>query len=158
MEGYVDLGQGVEKFDNDDEDDDDTIASEALIFLLSSLRCSWKYVIGYALINKIPAPKQYGLVCRALDLAIDHNISVKTVTCDGVYTNMSTMKKFGCQLGKSKECLDGSFIYQGKSILFTPDMPHMLKLARNALNELKIFYDADGQKIEWRYFELLHEE
>ena len=61
MEGYVDLGQGIIKFDDDDDDDDDKIASEALIFLPSSLRCSWKYVIGYVLIDKIPAAKQYGL-------------------------------------------------------------------------------------------------
>lgn len=45
MEGFVDLGQNLAEFD--DDDDEGTIASEALIFLLSALRCHWKYVIGY---------------------------------------------------------------------------------------------------------------
>ena len=32
----------------------------------------------------------------------------------------------------------------------------MLKLARNALAELKVLQDSDGNKIEWRYIENLH--
>ena len=156
MEGFVDLGQGIAEFDDDDEDED-TIASEALIFLVSALRCSWKYVIGYVFIDKLNADKQYGLVARALELAIDHGMNVKTVTCDGTSTNMSTMKKFGCKIGKNKELLDGTFTYKGKTHIFTPDMPHMLKLGRNASSDLKMFVDGNGERIEWRFFRNLHE-
>ncbi len=88
MDGFVDLGQGIAGFEDEDDDDDDTIASEALIFLFSALRSSWKYVIGYVLIDKLGAEKQYGLVARALELAIDHGIEVKTVTCDGTATKI----------------------------------------------------------------------
>jgi hypothetical protein len=158
MEGFVDLGQGISDFDDGEDEDDDTVASEALIFLVSALRCHWKYAVGYAFIDKIGAGKQYGLVAKALDLSIEHDINVKTVTCDGTPTNFSTMRKFGCKIGKTLEQLDGTFVYENRTFLFTPDVPHMLKLCRNALSTMKVFVDGDGEKIEWRFFESLHEE
>ena len=43
-------------------------------------------------------------------------------------------------------------------IYFTPDPPHMLKLGINALPELEVLIDADGNLIEWKFIQLLHEE
>ena len=83
---------------------------------------------------------------------------VKTVTCDGTATNNATMKKFGCKIGSNMALLDGRFTFKGRQFLFMPDMPHMLKLGRNALSELKVFLDENGEKIEWRFFENLHDE
>ena len=34
----------------------------------------------------------------------------------------------------------------------------MLKLARNAFSDLKVFYDRDGEAIEWKFIESLHNE
>ena len=34
----------------------------------------------------------------------------------------------------------------------------MLKLGRNALGELKVLTDADGNKIEWKFINNLHQE
>ena len=78
---------------------------------------------------------------------------------DGSYANFSAMRLFGCNLGQSKESIDGQFSFKGYNypLFFTPDAPHMLKLARNALGELKELIDADGKKIEWRFIESLHE-
>ena len=105
-------------------------------------------MIGFAFTDKIGAVKQHGMVARALELAFDHDLEVKTVTCDGTSTNFSTLKRFGCKIGNQKELLDGTFSYKGKTILFTPDYPHMLKLGRNALAELKVFIDSNSDKIE----------
>ena len=43
-------------------------------------------------------------------------------------------------------------------LYFFADPPHMLKLARNALGELKVFVDQEGRNIEWRFITLLHDE
>ena len=51
------------------------------------------------------------MVARALELAFDHDLEVKTVTCDGTSTNFSTMKRFGCKIGNQKELLDGTFSF-----------------------------------------------
>ena len=52
--------------------------------------------------------------------------------------------------------LDGSFTYNGERYLYTPDPPHMLKLARNALSDYQVFIAGNGEKIQWRFIESLH--
>ena len=42
FEGFVDLGEGIVKCD----EDDDTIAKEALIFLVKAMKAPWKYPVG----------------------------------------------------------------------------------------------------------------
>ena len=51
---------------------------------------------------------------------------------------------FGCKIGKSLNEINGQFKYPGfeYDLYFTPDPPHMLKLARNALAELECFIDG----------------
>ena len=39
---------------------------------------------------------------------------------------------------------------------YHPDPPHMLKLARNALNAYDCFVDGDGNLIQWRHIQALH--
>ena len=79
---------------------------------------------------------------------------------DGTATNFSAMRMFGCELGRSLTLIDGQFHVEGYDypIYFTPDSPHMLKLGRNALAELEVLMDADGNKIEWQLIQRLHEE
>jgi hypothetical protein len=156
MDGFVDYGKDIVSCDN--EEDDDTVATDALIFLLSAFRSHWKYPIGYVLYNKIDADTQVSLVSHALELGQEHGLSIKTVTCDGPITNMSTMKKMGCKIGNESTLLDGEFSFNGQRYLFTPDPPHMLKLARNALSDLGVFVDGDGNEIKWQYIQNLHEE
>ena len=135
MECFVDLGEGI--IGCADDGDEDTIATEGLIFMLSALRSFWKFAIGYVLINKIDAITQKCLVERGLELAKEVGLRVRTLTCDGTKTNLSTMKKFGCKTGGKREKeLSGSFTYDGERYLYTPDPPHMLKLGRNALSHL----------------------
>ena len=154
FEGFVDLGEGIVKCD----EDDDTVAKEALIFLVKAMRAQWKYPIGYVLIDKIDADTLSSLVTRALSLLFEHDMKVKTVTCDGTTTNIASMKNLGCKVGKTLESIDGSFVFEGNTVQFIPDPPHMLKLARNALGELKEMVDGSGGRIEWKFIELLHEE
>ena len=58
-----------------------------LMFMLVNLRASWKYPIGYVLIDKTNSDDLYCLVSRALDLCIKYDLNVRTVTCDGTSTN-----------------------------------------------------------------------
>lgn len=50
--GYCDYGNGITV------DNCETAATEMLVFMLSSLKRSWKWTIGYWFINKIKAPVQ----------------------------------------------------------------------------------------------------
>ena len=141
-------------------DDEDTVAKEALGFTLVSLRKSWKYPIGYVLINKVNTGTLNSLLSEAFRLGLEHDIKIRNVTMDGTSTHFSTMRMFGYKLGKSLSLIDGQFTLEGYDypIFFTPDPPHMLKLGRNALAELEVLMDADGNKIEWKFIQRLHEE
>ena len=81
---------------------------------------------------------------------------------DGTSTNLRAMQLFGYKLGKSLtlQHIDGSFMYTGyeHKLFFTPDPPHMLKLARNALCELGVFIDGEGKIVQWSFIQKLHEE
>jgi hypothetical protein len=55
--------------------------------------------------------------------------------------------------------MNGSFksdFYDHK-LYFVPDVCHMLKLARNALGDLKELRDGDNNLIKWAHIKLLHE-
>ena len=152
-DGFVNLGSGIVT------DDEDAEASEALVFMIVSLRFNWKYPCGYVLVDKINATDLHSLLANALRLGTKHSLAIRGITMDGTTTNFSAMKKFGCKFGKSLELINGEFSFEGYdySLLFYPDPSHMLKLGRNALAELKVLIDPDGKKIEWKYIQLLHD-
>ena len=70
------------------------------------------------------------------------------------------MKLLGCKIGENLHEIDGTFTFPGYShnIFFTPGACHMLKLARNALSDLKVLVDENDNLIQWNYIQHLHEE
>ena len=103
-------------------DAEDTVAKEALVLMLVSHRGRWKYIVGYVLITKIDGETLHSLLSRTLDLSIIHKLKVRSITMDGTSTNFSSMRLFGCKLGKSLDQIDGSFAYPGYEykLFFTP--------------------------------------
>ena len=91
--GYIDLGGSILV------DDEDPEAKEALVFMLVSLRKSWKYPIGYVSIDKINAGTLNSLLSEALRQGLEHSIKIRNVTMDGTATNFSAMRMFSCELG-----------------------------------------------------------
>ena len=76
-------------------EDEDAEANEALRFVLASLRSSWKYMIGYVLIDKVNASTLHSLLSQALTLGIEHGHRIRVITMDGTYTIFSAMRLFG---------------------------------------------------------------
>ena len=138
--------------------EDDIVETEALIFMFSALGPYWKYLIGYVLIDKINADDFHCLLPRTLQLSLENNLKVRTGTCDGTVTNFKLVKLFGCKIRENMNDINGTFTFPGYSydLFFTPDTCHMLKLARNALNVLKVLLDADNNPIQWKFVEFLH--
>ena len=130
-DGFVNLGDGIIT------DDEDSEASEALVFMLVSLRFNWKYPCGYVFIDKINATTLHSLLSHALRLGKQHSLSIRGITADGTTTNFAAMKLFGCKFGKSLNAINGEFTFEDYeyNLYFFPDPPHMLKLGRNALAE-----------------------
>ena len=135
-EGYVDYGDGIKV------PDENSVATEATVFMPVSFRGHWKYPIGYVLDDHLTAKDLKCLLSRCLDLCAENGIKVKCITMDGTSVNLNAMKLFGCKFGDSLGKIDGTFFHNSfDCIYFIADPPHMLKLARNALGEMKVFID-----------------
>ena len=121
FEGFVNYGNGIIV------DDENQIAADALVFMLVSLKKSWKYPIGYVLINGIDATNLHSLLSQALKYSAEHNLKMYCVTMDGTSTNFASMKIFGCKLNDPNGKVDGKFKFAPYShiLFFNPDAPHV---------------------------------
>ena len=151
-EGFANFGGDISAFDPD------AMATEALVYMLVGLRGHWKIPVGYVLCNSINATNLSCLTSKALHLASSHGLRVHSVTCDGAPANLDSMRSFGCVFGKNLNDIKGSFSYEAYDhpLFFIPDACHMLKLARNALADVKIFVDDAKQNVKWSHIQLLH--
>ena len=66
------------------------------------------------------------------------------------------MRQLGCKIGDSLDSLDGKFSHPStdSAVYFIPDPCHMLKLARNALADVKVFRDHENKIIKWEPHQL----
>ena len=135
----------------------DTPATEALVFMLVSLQGHWKTPIGYVLSNKVKASDLTSFIENILNLALTYELYIKSITFDGTSTNLNSVIPFGCQFGIDIDNIVSTFSYNNQLIHIFLDPCHMLKLARNSLNDLGVFIDGDGQYIKWSYIKALFE-
>lgn len=150
--GYCDYGNKVTIQNKNKQ------ASQALVFMLVSLRGTWKWPVGYFLVDAINATVQAQLVKTALVMAQESGIKVWSVTCDGTKVNYSTMTLLGCNLNTTNYCdLKITFKHPSSDcdVYFVPDACHNIKLARNALGDLKILKSPTKQ-IKWSDIQNLH--
>ena len=135
----------------------DTLATEAVVFLLVGTRSNWKCPIGYFLADKMSAQTQAELVKIALKMAAEAGLRVWTITADGTTVNVSMFKELGCEFGTEYDSFTTKFKHPSKEyfVYVILDPCHMLKLARNALAELKSLVDSEGNIISWHFFSSL---
>lgn len=112
-----------------------TAATKVLVFMLVSLNEKWMLPVGYVFQNKVTAAVQAELVKTALMLSHKSGLKVWRVTCDGAYSNFSTMKILGCKVGDNYDDMQCWFSHptDNSKVYYIPDACHMLKLARNTL-------------------------
>lgn len=148
--GYIDLGPDVET-------DNTSVAKDALVFLVNAINGCWKIPIGYFLIASLNAEQKQNLVLQALSQLHECGIKIISVTFDGAPTNLHMCKLLGCSFElQSFQTYFQHPVSADKVVVFL-DACHDLKLVRNALADLKVLIDHDGNLIEWKYFLLLEE-
>lgn len=133
-------------------------ATEVLVFMLINLKGKWKCPIGYFFQNKINAVTQAELMKSALSVAHNAGLRVWGITCDGAFTNCSSMKILGCTFQDISSYTElKSWInhpISNEKVFFLPDPCHMLKLARNTLGNAKVIITNKGV-VKWDYIENL---
>lgn len=83
------------------------------------------------------------------------NIRVVSVTFDGLSANISMCERMGASFCRDDFRPYFHFPDTSEKTYIILDPSHMLKLVRNTIGKRKTLYDSDGNKIEWKYFELL---
>lgn len=147
--GYVDLG-GIETPDNEE------LASEALFFQIVSYSTPFKCPVAYFLIKKMNADVQTQLTLSVIRKLHEVGVNVRSITCDGTSTNLSTFTKLGCIL--NIENMKTNFVHpcdESIRIHCIMDPCHMLKLCRNTLADFDLKYN--GEIISWKYIKKLFE-
>lgn len=98
------------------------------------------------------------LIQTALILTAEAHLRVLSIICDGKSVNCSTLRELVCNIFVHNFAdLENSFPHPtlNYNVYVLLDPCHMLKLARNALAEYKIFHTADDT-VEWKYIIALH--
>ncbi len=102
--------------------------SNVLTFMLTGIRRKWKQVISYNFCeHTLPADQVYNIFVQILAKVEQSGITVVNVTAD-------QGSNFSALFGKLKVSeATPFFLLNGRKVFVTPDPPHLLKSARNAL-------------------------
>uniref|UniRef100_A0A2S2NZV2 THAP domain-containing protein 9 n=1 Tax=Schizaphis graminum TaxID=13262 RepID=A0A2S2NZV2_SCHGA len=117
------------------------LASEVLVFMVVSLTKRFKCPIAFFYINKINSSLLSTLLTSAIKQLHEIGIRIWSVTCDGASANVQCFKKLGCNFDVNDiDNFNCKFTVENNlevNVMF--DACHMIKLARNALADKKIF-------------------
>lgn len=149
LSGYVDLGG----FTTESE----RLASEALVFLIVSLKDKFKCPVAYFLVDKLSAEVQSQLIETCITKLSNIGINILNVTFDGAQSNIRSIRLLGCEFFDDINNIQPSFKLNGKEIFTILDPCHMIKLARNTLSDKKLLNGPNGE-IKWSYIKDLVEE
>jgi hypothetical protein len=133
----------------------ENMATNVLVVMAVGLKAHWKIPIAYFLTNRTNSEIQAQIIKSSITLLYNESIIVKSVTFDGPTKNIATARKLGCKI----DDLQGSFPHPCRSdltVYVILDICHMLKLARNALGDMKVILTPKGEKISWEFLEALY--
>lgn len=133
------------------------LASEALVFLIVSLKDKFKCPVAYFLVDNLSAEVQSQLIETCITKLSNIGINILNVTFDGAQSNIRSIRLLGCEFLDDINNIQPSFKLNGKEIFTILDPCHMIKLARNTLSDKKLLNGPNGE-IKWSYIKDLVEE
>lgn len=134
------------------------IATEALVFMFSATNDKLHLPVAYYFVTKkVDAATKMALLSDIINQLLDTGIELSAITFDGLRTNPSMCRLLGADLDVYSETFSPFFNLENRGIGVLFDFSHVIKLARNVFGTKKVLFDADGNKIEWKYIEQLVE-
>jgi hypothetical protein len=132
--------------------------TEALVFMLVSLRGVWKWLIAYFLKHTITATTLAELIKTALTLTAQSGLKVRAIICDGDSVNCNALQILGTNIfvedyRNIKNFFQHDIMKHKVRVLLDPC--HMLKLARNALADYGEF-KSNEYLIKWKHITQLY--
>lgn len=129
--GYEDLGFGYSDADSV------PLAQKAMVFMLVCLNGKWKIPIAYFLVQSLRGELLSQLVNTALEVVDKANIVVRSVTFDGIATNLTCFKILGAKLDFNQDFQPWFYhpCHKTEKVFLIFDPSHALKLVRNTLGD-----------------------
>ncbi|KAJ8721096.1 hypothetical protein PYW08_006561 [Mythimna loreyi] len=149
MKGLSDMGLG--------SDDSSQMATQAYVFMLVTIKDSWKLPLAYFFIDSIKADMKANLIKIALEKCNKIGVQIRTVTFDGCKSNIATMKNLGCELDDLQNLkTDLKHPSAEYNVVVCLDACHMLKLMRNTFESKKVIHTTGEKSIRWQYLSELY--
>ena len=123
----------------------DSIATNVLLILTASLNRPSNIPFAYFLTNRLNSDILCQIINESIKMLHEIGAKVHAVIFDGASKNVGMAEKLGCNIKN----LDGSFpnpCGADKSIHVIFDICHVIKLARNAFSDMKVFSTACNKK------------
>ena len=134
--GFIDLGDPITTFANAGEEES-SVASHALAFLVRGMCTNLKHVVAYYFTGNVTSFQLMSLFWKVVAVL---ETTVKLLVIAAVNDGASPNRKFFALHAKLGGTLPGGLVYKSpnlfclsRMIYFFPDVPHLMKTARNCL-------------------------
>lgn len=154
--GYANVGQKPGEEEN-------TIAKQAIVFLLNGIDVNFGFPVSYYFISELDKNARKKLVSETIAAVTRCGIKITNLTFDGHSANVPACELLGAELGinlkNPNQTLKPFFLnpISKEKIYIILDPCHMEKLVRNRCPAWGFFLDCNGNQIEWRFIQALHE-
>jgi hypothetical protein len=150
--GFEDLGFGANSTSRS------KIAKEAVFFMAIGLTGHWKIPVAYALTCGLPACKQASICKNVMMKLHEIGIRVVAVVTDGLSSNISMYKQFGCSF--EPDNMRTTFLHpaDSKPVYALFDACHQLTLMRNAFAVYGMIASPFFGNAYWQHIVSLHNE
>lgn len=145
---------------SDKKRDKNSLATRALVFLLSGINTKFHFPVAYHFVNGLNSRNLSNLTKDVIMKVSEQGVIISNLTFDGANVNLAMCKILGANLNALSDDFKPSFknpYDKSKIIYITPDPSHMIKLMRNLLGNHKIIFDDDDNQIKWSFFVELQE-
>jgi len=132
-------------------------ATKALVVVGVGINGYWRLPLAYYLTDGTNAELQHSLLLAVICKLWEACCVVVSVTFDGLAANQKTLQLLGCNFDPQN--LTSVFPHPecpSVSVAAIFDPCHMMKLARNTLNEYQIIVVPGLGKAKWQHVEFLH--
>lgn len=133
-------------------------ASNAIAFMVNGINKSFHLPVAFQFINCLQKYEKAALIMLVLRAVTQTGIVIDALVFDGLFGNLTTCSLLGASFNTEKNFQPYIInpITKEKIFIFL-DAPHMIKLIRNCIGQLKTLHHVDGSKIEWKYYESLED-
>lgn len=115
------------------------IAKESLVFMASGVNEKFEIPLAYYFVNSMKAPLKNTILSEIIKEAANSNISISSITFDGLRSNFKMCEEFGANLNIYSKFFDPSLKVDDQKVSIFLDSCYALKNVRNTLGSKGIY-------------------